>query len=202
MKLSKIFDATYRKKIEANEQCSFYFYIHTMQVQVSTQAPVFQNVLFEDSLSTPLGNLQIVTNGEALVSLHFSRRDGSFWGSGEYADVVKQQLKEYFEGTRTHFSLNIQPDGTDFQKKIWHLVYDIPFGKTASYKDISQWAENPKAIRAVGTANGANPIPIVIPCHRVVGSDASLTGYSGELWRKKWLLDHESKLAGQQVLFN
>lgn len=162
---------------------------------------MFQQALFHDSFETPLGTLHISTTFDALVSLTFKDNHQAAFGLGEYADEVKRQLSEYFEGRRRHFTLNIQPSGTEFQRKIWHLVYDIPFGKTASYKDISVWYENPKVIRAVGSANGANPIPIIIPCHRVIGSNHSLVGYSGELWRKKWLLEHEAKVSGQQVLF-
>jgi methylated-DNA-[protein]-cysteine S-methyltransferase len=109
----------------------------------------------------------------------------------ELEDCV-HQLKDYFEGNRQEFSLTLNPQGTDFQKKVWIKLADIPFGKTRSYLEQSKVLGDPKAIRAVAAANGKNPLWIIIPCHRVIGSDGSLTGYAGGLWRKKWLLEHES----------
>ena len=116
-----------------------------------------------------------------------------------FHDVVNQ-LKEYFEGNRTDFQFIMNPIGTDFQKKVWKELLEIPFGKTASYQEVTNKLGDPKAIRAVANANGKNPLWIVIPCHRVIGSDGSLTGYAGGLWRKKWLLDHENPVK-QQSLF-
>jgi methylated-DNA-[protein]-cysteine S-methyltransferase len=101
------------------------------------------------------------------------------------------QLQEYFEGKRIRFDFKINPQGTDFQQKVWQELMNVPYGKTISYLDLSKKLGDVKAIRAVASANGRNPIWIVIPCHRVVGTDASLTGYAGGLWRKKWLLEHE-----------
>lgn len=115
-------------------------------------------------------------------------------------DIVISQLNEYFEGNRTDFQFIMNPIGTDFQKKVWDELLKIPFGKTASYQEITNKLGDPKAIRAVANANGKNPLWIVVPCHRVIGSDGSLTGYAGGLWRKKWLLDHENPLK-QQNLF-
>jgi methylated-DNA-[protein]-cysteine S-methyltransferase len=102
------------------------------------------------------------------------------------------QLKEYFNKTRTHFQLKLNPEGTGFQKKVWRQLETIPFGKTTSYQNLANNLGDPKVIRAAASANGKNPIAIVIPCHRVIGSDGSLTGYAGGLHRKKWLLEHES----------
>ena len=110
------------------------------------------------------------------------------------------QLNEYFEGKRTQFDLQLNPEGTDFQKKVWNLLQTIPYGKTMSYLQLSQQLGDVKAIRAVANANGRNPIWIIIPCHRVIGSNGSLTGYAGGLQRKQWLLDHESPYK-QQSLF-
>ena len=110
------------------------------------------------------------------------------------------QLNQYFEGKRLDFSLKINPKGTDFQKRVWQELCSIPFGKTVSYMDITKKLGDVKAIRAVASANGKNPLWIVVPCHRVIGTDGSLTGYAGGLWRKKWLLEHESP-SGQQSLF-
>ena len=110
------------------------------------------------------------------------------------------QLREYFEGERNNFDFKLNPQGTDFQQRVWQELLNIPFGKTMSYLDLSKKLGDVKAIRAVASANGRNPLWIVVPCHRVIGTDGSLTGYAGGLWRKKWLLEHESP-AKQQSLF-
>ncbi|MBD0823421.1 methylated-DNA--[protein]-cysteine S-methyltransferase [Aestuariibaculum marinum] len=110
------------------------------------------------------------------------------------------QLKEYFEGSRTTFNLKLSPKGTDFQKSVWTLLQQIPFGKSISYLELSKQLGDPKAIRAVANANGKNPLWIIVPCHRVIGTDGSLTGYAGGLYRKQWLLEHESPNK-QQNLF-
>jgi methylated-DNA-[protein]-cysteine S-methyltransferase len=115
------------------------------------------------------------------------------------SDAVSQ-LNEYFEGKRSDFTFKFNPKGTDFQKKVWKGLLDIPYGKTRTYMEQSKILGNSKAIRAVATANGKNPLWIVVPCHRVIGTDGSLTGYAGGLWRKKWLLEHENPTK-QQKLF-
>ncbi|SEQ16202.1 methylated-DNA--[protein]-cysteine S-methyltransferase [Flavobacterium urocaniciphilum] len=116
-----------------------------------------------------------------------------------FTEVVKQ-MHEYFDGNRTVFTFKMNPKGTEFQKKVWEELLKIPYGKTASYQEITNQLGDPKAIRAVANANGKNPLWIVVPCHRVIGSDGSLTGYAGGLWRKKWLLKHENPVK-QQSLF-
>ena len=114
----------------------------------------------------------------------------------------KKQFDEYFSGKRTIFDLPVKQSGTTFQEKVWNELIKIPFGKTISYLQLSQRIGNAKSIRAVGTANGRNNLSIVVPCHRVNGSDGSLTGYGGGLWRKQWLLEHENKYAnGVSLLF-
>ena len=110
------------------------------------------------------------------------------------------QLEEYFKGERASFNLTVNPKGTAFQKKVWKSLLKIPFGKTKTYLQQSKTLGDIKAIRAVAAANGKNPLWIVIPCHRVTGSDGSLTGYAGGIWRKKWLLAHENPVK-QQSLF-
>jgi len=117
----------------------------------------------------------------------------------ELKDAVTQ-LQDYFEGKRTDFDFKLNPKGTDFQQKVWQELLNIPFGKTMSYMDLSKKLGDVKAIRAVASANGKNPLWIVVPCHRVIGTDGSLTGYAGGLWRKKWLLEHENPTT-QQSLF-
>ncbi|MAN59879.1 MAG: cysteine methyltransferase [Flavobacteriaceae bacterium] len=110
------------------------------------------------------------------------------------------QLREYFEGARTNFELTLHPEGSEFQKRVWQQLGTIPYGRTVSYQHVANQLGNPRVIRAAASANGKNPISIIIPCHRVIGSDGSLTGYAGGLPRKKWLLQHESQ-APQQALF-
>ncbi len=112
------------------------------------------------------------------------------------------QLNEYFAGTRKIFDLNFSLKGTSFQEQVWTELTNIPYGQTISYLTLSKRINNVKAIRAVGTANGNNAISIIIPCHRVIGSNGDLIGYGGDLWRKKWLLEHEEKYQnGVQTLF-
>ena len=118
----------------------------------------------------------------------------------ENLKVAVSQLNEYFDGKRTNFTLKLNPKGTDFQQKVWQELLNIPFGKTMSYLDLAKKLGDPKVIRAAASANGKNPLWIVVPCHRVIGTDGSLTGYAGGLWRKNWLLEHENR-TNQQSLF-
>jgi methylated-DNA-[protein]-cysteine S-methyltransferase len=104
-----------------------------------------------------------------------------------------KQLKEYFNKERSHFNLKLNPQGTEFQKKVWDALQSVEFGKTQTYQQMANSLGDPKVIRAAAAANGRNPIAIIIPCHRIIGSDGSLTGYAGGLHRKKWLLEHESR---------
>ena len=110
------------------------------------------------------------------------------------------QLQEYFIGKRTEFTFKLNPKGTEFQKKVWQELLQIPYGKTCSYLELSKKLGDVKAIRAVASANCKNPLWIIVPCHRVIGTDGSLTGYAGGLWRKKWLLEHENPIK-QESLF-
>jgi methylated-DNA-[protein]-cysteine S-methyltransferase len=113
-----------------------------------------------------------------------------------------EQMIEYFNGKRQSFELPVYQEGTVFQEKVWSELLNIPFGKTISYMDLAKRLGDPKAIRAAASTNGKNKICIIVPCHRVIGSNMSLVGYSGGLWRKKWLLNHENKIAhGVQTLF-
>ena len=117
----------------------------------------------------------------------------------EFEEVILQ-LNDYFNGKRTDFDFKMNPKGTEFQKKVWKALLEIPYGKTRTYLEQSKILGDVKAIRAVASANGKNPLWIVVPCHRVIGTDGSLTGYAGGLWRKKWLLEHENPTT-QQSLF-
>lgn len=146
-------------------------------------------------LSTPTGTLEIRADKKGVASIYFldTELPTSETIPSELQAAVSQ-LTEYFEGTRTVFNLSLAPEGTEFQKKVWAQLQKIPFGKTTSYQQMANQLGDPKVIRAAASANGKNPISIIIPCHRVIGSDGSLTGYAGGLHRKKWLLAHESPL--------
>jgi methylated-DNA-[protein]-cysteine S-methyltransferase len=162
-----------------------YFYIYTMETAF---------------IKTPLGTAKITGDVNGIASI-------SILEEGEITTKVPKELKkavtqlhDYFEGKHTNFDFELQPQGTEFQQKVWQALLEIPFGKTCSYMDLSKKLDDVKAIRAVASANGKNPLWVVVPCHRVIGTDGSLTGYAGGLWRKKWLLEHESS-AKQQSLF-
>ncbi len=153
-------------------------------------------------LNTPVGTLEIKGDIDGLAFVNFiDPEESESKIIPESLQDTVQQLSEYFEGNRTNFQLKLNPEGTFFQKKVWQQIKNIPFGKTASYQDIANQLGDPKAIRAAASANGKNPIAIIIPCHRVIGSDGSLIGYAGGLQRKKWLLEHENPVK-QQSLFN
>ena len=149
--------------------------------------------------NSPVGILEICGTDNSITSLYFIDEElNSEVMSNPYIEKCTEQLDEYFDGRRKIFEINIQAEGTDFQKKVWSELLKIPFGETKSYMEITKSLGNEKAIRAVANANGQNKISIIIPCHRVIGSDGSLTGYGGGLWRKKWLLDHEQKFSDKE----
>lgn len=152
-------------------------------------------------LKTPIGTAKIIGNKDGIAEI--SVLDDEHPTTEDPEEPLKScmmQLEEYFNGQRKTFSVRLNPLGTDFQKRVWDELLNIPFGKRTSYMKQTLQLGDEKAIRAVASANGKNPIWIIIPCHRVVGSDGSLTGYAGGLWRKKWLLEHESP-SGQTSLF-
>jgi methylated-DNA-[protein]-cysteine S-methyltransferase len=134
-----------------------------------------------------------VTDG-VITSVEFVEEVREEERPGPIAEEAIRQLSAYFEGTRRDFDLPISPQGTEFQRLVWQHLLDIPYGQIISYQDLAKAIGKPEAIRAVGAANGQNPISVVVPCHRVLGSDGSLTGYGGGLWRKEWLLKHEGAL--------
>lgn len=153
---------------------------------------------------SPLGILKIVCSGDAVNEIIFTEESEVVQKGFEniVTSLAVKQLDEYFKGERKVFELPLAQKGTVFQQKVWDLLVQIPFGKTISYQQLSKQYGDAKAIRAVAAANGKNNLAIVIPCHRVIGSNQSLTGYAGGLWRKKWLLQHEAKFhSGVQQLF-
>jgi methylated-DNA-[protein]-cysteine S-methyltransferase len=150
---------------------------------------------------TPIGTAKIVGNENGISSVTvIDKTIDTSLNIPQNLQSCFQQLDEYFSGTRKEFQLKLNPKGTEFQQKVWNELLNVSFGKTRSYLEQSKKLGDPKAIRAVASANGKNPIWIIIPCHRIIGSDGSLTGYAGGIWRKKWLLAHESP-APQQSLF-
>jgi methylated-DNA-[protein]-cysteine S-methyltransferase len=151
-------------------------------------------------IKTPLGITKIMgdENGISIISVS---DEGEL--SITIPDILQEavsQLNDYFAGIRNDFTFKLNPSGTEFQQKVWKGLLEIPFGKTMSYLELSKKLGDIKAIRAVASANGKNPLWIVVPCHRVIGTDGSLTGYAGGLWRKKWLLEHENP-SNQHSLF-
>jgi methylated-DNA-[protein]-cysteine S-methyltransferase len=152
-------------------------------------------------IHSPLGFTKITGDDDGISSITVLNSEE------KVTDIIPEclqdcvyQLNDYFEGNRTLFDLQLNPEGTIFQKRVWDALRTIPSGKTLSYLELSKQLGDVKAIRAVANANGKNPLWIVIPCHRVIGSDGSLTGYAGGLHRKQWLLEHESPYK-QQSLF-
>ena len=144
-------------------------------------------------LQTPLGTAYIEgdADGVQVISITDQPIPKNFEVIPDDLTTPVAQLSAYFAGESTYFDLKLNPQGTDFQKKVWHELLKVPYGRTLSYLDLARRLGDEKAIRAVAAANGKNPIWLVIPCHRIIGSDGSLTGYAGGLWRKKWLIEFE-----------
>jgi methylated-DNA-[protein]-cysteine S-methyltransferase len=151
-------------------------------------------------VETPIGIAKIAGDEKGISIISVSDEGNISSSIPVVLQEAVTQLNEYFEGKRTDFTFKLNPSGTDFQQKVWKGLLEIPFGKTNSYLELSKKLGDVKAIRAVASANGKNPLWIVFPCHRVIGTDGSLTGYAGGLWRKKWLLEHENPTT-QQSLF-
>lgn len=144
------------------------------------------------AINTPIGIAKINGDADGVRSIIFSNKKPPI--TKEIPKVLQEcvsQLEEYFNGTRTEFMVKTNPQGTDFQRKTWKTLQEIPYGKTISYIQQSKILNKPNALRAVANANGKNLLAIIIPCHRVIGSDETLTGYAGGIWRKEWLLEHE-----------
>lgn len=141
---------------------------------------------------SPIGTLEIVGSPGGISSISFVDRGVVDCDIPDCLEKCALQLEQYFAGKRVEFTFPLDLQGTDFQKKVWHELLKIPFGKTVSYLDVALAVGTHESTRAVGKANGQNPIVIVVPCHRVIGRDGSLTGYGGGLWRKRWLLEFEN----------
>ena len=155
-------------------------------------------------INSPLGFIKIEGNSDGISFLNFL--ESSIETPVESSEIpsdlqdVVTQLQEYFAGTRKKFDLKLAPQGTEFQQKIWQLLTEVEYGRTISYSQLSEQYGDLKAIRAVASANGKNPILILIPCHRIIAKDGGLGGFSAEIWRKEWLLHHEQNCQ-QELLF-
>ncbi|ELR72396.1 Methylated-DNA--protein-cysteine methyltransferase [Fulvivirga imtechensis AK7] len=194
------------------ESLSGFGYAFKNIIGVAPEEAENQNVIYIDRFSTPLGPMFICATDEGICLLEFTdRRMLEFEfkdlakrlkgvmlaGKNDHIKEARKQVLEYFNGSRKDFDLPLIIPGTTFQQKVWHQLTDIPYGGTRSYKEQAMAINQPNAIRAVARANGFNRLSIIIPCHRVIGSDGQLTGYGGGLPRKKWLLEHEAKYSNQ-----
>jgi methylated-DNA-[protein]-cysteine S-methyltransferase len=169
-------------------------------------------IAYYDYLDTPIGSLllagcenylRFVGFPEAAKGLeaHTPRQPLDKWQrSGNMFTQAKRELTEYFAGTRTEFTVPIKLSGSSFQRAVWQALQDVPYGETCSYGDIAHAINNPKSSRAVGGANNANPIPVIVPCHRIIGADKSMTGFGGGIPTKEFLLDLEGRTAGTRLL--
>ncbi|MEP6845864.1 MAG: methylated-DNA--[protein]-cysteine S-methyltransferase [Panacibacter sp.] len=175
-------------------------------IQLPQQSNHNMQPLYYTYYQSPLGLLKIGGTDQYITELSFvDNKENITYGEPGVSDIIHQcteQLIEFFNGKRRVFELPVYQEGTDFQQRVWGELLHIPFGKTISYLDQAKKLGDVKAIRAVAVTNGKNKIAIIVPCHRVIGSDKSLTGYGGGLWRKKWLLQHEFRIThGIQTLF-
>lgn len=158
--------------------------------------------MYTTTIHTPVGLAVISGNEDGISSVRVSNEPGL---DSPFVPTIlhkcARQLEEYFLNRRRSFDLPLRPHGTPFQRAVWQMLREVPYGKTMSYMELTRRLGNEKAIRAVAAANGKNPIWIIIPCHRIIGSNGDLTGYAGGLGRKKWLLEHEQVSNGQLSLF-
>lgn len=161
------------------------------------------NSIFISYVESPIGMMEIKADEQSILSVQFkdTNKVETSFSENEISKNGKQQLSEYFASERKEFELPLKLSGTDFQNKVWTELQVIPYSKTISYLQLAKNLGDPKCIRAAGTANGKNPFAIVVPCHRVIGSNGDLIGYAGGLWRKQWLLEHEHNLQKQVSLF-
>ena len=167
-------------------------------------ARVDAHTLIYDVVESPIGRLILASNGVALAGVWMANASptDTKWarlkGNDGILAQTRDELAEYFDGRRRMFDVPLAPNGTEFQRSVWSALTKIPFGTTISYADLARRVGKQAAVRAVGAANGRNPIPVIVPCHRVIGSDGSLTGFGGGLPRKKWLLQHEGVFPAEQ----
>ncbi|PTP60914.1 methyltransferase [Vibrio splendidus] len=158
-----------------------------------------EDTIYKMFYDAPIGKMIIVSNGVSLIEIdHVNHEELTTSNPDDLCQLATKQLDEYFAGKRTSFDLPLQPKGTDFQLKAWVALTTIPYGETISYGEQAKRMDKPKAVRAVGGANGKNPFSIVVPCHRVIGANGTLTGYTGGMNRKEWLLSFELKMVNSE----
>lgn len=158
-----------------------------------------EETIYKMLYDAPIGKMIIVSNGVSLIEIdHVNHEELMTSNPDELCQLAAKQLDEYFAGQRTRFDLPLEPKGSDFQLKAWVALTSIPYGETISYGEQAKRMDNPKAVRAVGGANGKNPFSIVVPCHRVIGANGTLTGYTGGMNRKEWLLSFELKMVNSE----
>ena len=159
------------------------------------------NTMHQAFLKTPIGYLEVVGSEKGIRSLYFL----DFRVKPQHVPTCLKscmlQLEEYFNGSRKQFDLKLDLEGTPFQVKVWHELLNVPYGSTISYLELARRTGNVKAVRAVGGANGNNPVSVIVPCHRIIGSNGRLVGYRGGLKRKKWLLEHEHALSQRDLFY-
>jgi AraC family transcriptional regulator of adaptative response/methylated-DNA-[protein]-cysteine methyltransferase len=190
------------------ESLSGFGYTYKKLIGKSPQNSVDNTIILINRFTTPLGPMFVCATDNGICLLEFVDRElletefkdlqrllkaNIIIGENEHIQQAKTELAEYFEGSRTQFEVKLETLGTNFQNTVWKALQTIPYGKTTSYQQQAVTINNPKALRAVAAANGCNRIAIIIPCHRVIGKNGNLTGYSGGIERKRWLLDHEEK---------
>ena len=152
---------------------------------------VYLEEFYIANYNSPIGNLVVISNQQSILECNFQNKKKQSKEIPRILERALKQLDEYFKGERRKFDLDLSPSGTEFQEEVWKQLIEIPFGSTISYRELAVKIGNKRAVRAVGNANGKNPISIIIPCHRVIGSDGKLVGYGGGIEKKKWLLDFE-----------
>jgi len=159
--------------------------------------------IYKLDINTPIGVLEIVGSGSEVLSILFPDREEPLYrcqsDTPDALQLCAKQMEEYFNGERSEFAFPYRYEGTAFQSQVWNALKEVPFAKTGTYQGLAQAIGREKAVRAVGSANGRNKLSIVIPCHRIIGSNGTLTGYAGGLWRKEWLLRHEQAVAQRQA---
>lgn len=151
-------------------------------------------------MRSPLGDLLLQADAESVRGLRFSGAEGLPVVKSAILEQVEHELHEYFQGRRRRFDVPLELGGTEFQRRVWAELCRIPYAETISYAELAKRVGSANGFRAVGAANGANPIAIIVPCHRVINADGQLGGYGGDLWRKRWLLEHERRVAGMPPL--
>ena len=158
-----------------------------------------QKIKYKSYYDSPLGVIELTATENGISSLYFVEKKQKDITSNKILEDCVKQLEEYFQNKRKDFSLPLDMQGTEFQKKVWKELLNIPFGKTISYLQLAKRLGDEKSIRAVGGANGKNSVSIIVPCHRVIGANGTLVGYGGGLDKKKWLLEFEGALAQKEL---